>query len=122
MADSHCPLCFTELITKNVTPYMECGGDEMELDHYQKHQYREYKLSFEQRLVLCDFCDVDFGSFDPTYFGFPTGQKVGLEHFNFVRDVRDNSLRKDKYCPSCQYRLSFLKFMSLAFLLIAVLF
>jgi hypothetical protein len=90
---------------------MECGGNETELNHYQEHQYNEYELYFQQRLVLCGFCAVDFSSFDPTFFGFEKGKRLGLQDFSFVREVRNKELRLDKFCPSCNYRLPFLNFM-----------
>ncbi|MBX2842903.1 MAG: hypothetical protein KTR26_14125 [Flammeovirgaceae bacterium] len=111
MKDSFCPLCYSALEVKEVTPCMECGGDDFEQDHYKEHKYAEYELYFGQRLILCNFCDVDFGSFDPTYFGFPPGTKVGIGDFHFIREISDKELRKDKYCPECGYRLSFLKFV-----------
>lgn len=90
---------------------MECGGDEFELDHYREHSYKEYEVYYGQRLVFCDFCEVDFGSYDPTYFGFPQGTRLGLDDWEFVKYVEDKELRKDKYCPNCQHRLPFLKFV-----------
>lgn len=111
MAESYCPICYTELQVKEVTPCMQCGADEFELDHYKTHKYREYELYFGQRLILCDFCDVDFGSYDPTYFGFPKNRRVGFEDFIFIKDIEDKELRKDKFCPQCCNRLPFLKFI-----------
>ena len=111
MAESNCPLCYTELIKKQVTPCMECGGDEMELNHFTEHNYKEYEVFFGQKLILCNFCDVDFGSYDPTHFGFEKGKKIGYEYFDFVRDIMDKDLKMDKYCPNCKCRLPFLKFV-----------
>ena len=111
MAESHCPICFTKLVAKEVTPCMDCGGNESVINHGQNGQYREYELYFQQRLILCDFCDVDFGSYDPTYFGFGRGKKLGYQDFNFTREIFDRSLKKDKYCLECKHRLSFLKFV-----------
>lgn len=90
---------------------MECGADEFELDHYLDHNYNEYELFFGLRLVLCDFCDVDFGSYDPTFFGFKNRKSLGFEHFHFIREVTDKTMHYDKYCPKCVYRLPFLKFV-----------
>lgn len=111
MGSINCPICCTELVTKNVTPCMECGGDDFEKEHYKDHIYREYEAYFGQRIVLCDFCDVDFGSCDPVYFGFEKGKRVGYEDFNFVKEINDLEIRKDKYCPKCKHRLIFLTFV-----------
>ena len=111
MTDTNCPLCYTELIVKDTTPCMECGSVELELDHFKNHDYKEYELYFGQRLILCDFCVVDFSSFDPTYFGFSAGKKLGFGDWAFIQDIHNKNLRKDKYCPQCKHRLPFLKFV-----------
>jgi hypothetical protein len=90
---------------------MECGADDFELDHYKEHEYKVYEVYFGQRLILCDFCEVDFASYDPTYFGFPKGRPIGLKDWSFVREITEKELRKDKYCSNCQHRLPFLKFV-----------
>jgi len=112
MSESHCPLCYSELESRQVTPCMECGGDSFEMDHYEEHMYKKYELYFGMRLVLCDFCDVDFGSYDPTFFGFPANKRVGWEDFKFIKDIHDKSLARDKYCPHCKLRLPFLQFVT----------
>ena len=91
---------------------MECGGDEMELDHYQEHNYREYEVYFNQKIILCEFCDVDFGSYDPAHFGFEKGKRVGHKDFNFVKDITEKQLRLDKFCTNCKHRLPFLNFIN----------
>src|SRR4028119_1295081 len=108
MNETNCPLCFAKMIVTDSSPCMECGADDFERDHYQSHDYTEYETYFGQRLILCDFCDVDFGSYDPTYFGFPKDRRLGLEEWNFIRDISDKELRPDKYCPECKHRLPFL--------------
>lgn len=111
MPTPQCPLCYTKLIEKKVTPCMECGGIKTELDHYEKHNYREYEAYFGQRIILCNFCDVDFSSFDPTYFGFKKNKKISFTDFSFVKDINDKQLRIDMFCPNCNYRLPFLNFI-----------
>lgn len=111
MKKINCPICESKLISKKVTPCMECGGAVKKLDHYREHKFTEYEVYFEQRLILCDFCDVDFSSFDPTYFGFKKGQRIGLNDFNYVREITNKELYFDKYCNECNLRLPFLKFI-----------
>lgn len=111
MSDTNCPLCNSILEVQEVTPCMECGSDDFEQDHYKEHDYAEYELYFGQRLILCDFCQVDFSSYDPTYFGFSLGTRLGLNDFQFIREITDVELRKDKCCPECGQRLPFLKFV-----------
>ena len=111
MKETNCPVCFTELIIKKVTPCAECGADDVELDHYKEHTYHEYVLYHEIRLVLCDFCDVDFASYNPTYFGFEKGRRIGYQDFKFVRKITDIKVVHGKYCPECNNTLPFLKFV-----------
>jgi len=111
MKDTNCPICDTKLAVKDATPCMECGIDDFELDHYKEHEYNEYEVYFGQRLILCDFCDVDFGSYDPVYFGFKKGQNLGFNDWSFIKKIDNKELRQTKFCPTCNYPLSFLKFV-----------
>jgi len=105
MNDNNCPVCNSGLLTKEVSPCMDCGRSE------PGSSYTEYEVYFNQRLVLCNFCAVDFGSYKPAYFGFPNDRKIGLHDFNFVREIIDKSLRTDKYCPNCRKGVEFMKFV-----------
>jgi len=113
MQATHCPICYELLEVREVGPCMECGSDPREIEEARagQHTYAEYRIFGELSLVLCDFCQADFSSYDPTFFGLVPGQRVGMEHgWIFVRDVQP-VLTKDKCCPSCGYRLPFLEFI-----------
>ena len=112
MRISHCPLCYGELETREVTPCMECGGEPIELQHLAegRHTYAELRVFGELALVLCDFCQVDFGSRDPAFFGLPRHARIGFDKMQFLRDVPATP-GHDKYCPDCGLRLAFLKFV-----------
>jgi hypothetical protein len=64
------------------------------------------------RLVLCDFCIVDFGSYNPSFFGLPRDRGVRWQDLRFIKRVHEPSLGQDKYCPSCDHRLTFLNFVA----------
>jgi hypothetical protein len=91
---------------------MDCGASEAGLQQHTTATYTEYEVYFNQRLVLCNFCYVDFGSYKPEYFGLSRQKTIGLPDFNFVQDVTDKTLRVDKFCPECNKRLPFLKLVS----------
>ncbi len=55
---------------------------------------------------------VDFGSYTSAFFGFNKMQ--GYEKMKFIKPIYDKRLSKDKYCPDCDHRLSFLRFVSKA--------
>lgn len=108
----NCPVCFEPGIQKELTPCMDCGGEESEKDHYTEHEYKEWEVLFGERLILCNFCDADFASYKTDFFGFKNGRSIGFEHFNFIKDIRDKKLKIGWYCSSCQMTHSFLNFVA----------
>jgi hypothetical protein len=116
MSETHCPLCYTELEVADVAPCMECGNLPEEIEHALagKHTYAEMRIFDDLALVLCDFCQVDFGSFNPEIFGLPRDARIGYDKMQFLRDVEEIRIGKDKVCPSCKYQLPFLKFVQQA--------
>ena len=95
---------------------MECGSDPREIDEARagKHTYSEWRIFGDLSLVLCDFCSLDFSSYDPTFFGLPRGTRVGMDAprgWEFVREIPP-VITKDKCCPQCGYRLPFLEFVA----------
>jgi hypothetical protein len=116
MSDSQYPICYAPLEVTDVAPCMECGNIPQAIEHALagKHSYAEMRIFGDLTLVLCDFCQVDFGSYDPTFFGLPRGARIGYEKMQFLRAVGEVFIVKDKYCPQCGYRLPFLKFVQKA--------
>ena len=94
---------------------MDCGFDPEEIEHARAgmHTYAEYCVFGDLSLVLCNFCQCDFSSYDPTFFGLPRGTRVGMERprgWKFVREVQP-AIVKDKCCAKCRHRLPFLEFV-----------
>jgi len=83
----------------------------VELEHLKdgKHKYAELEL-FGATLVLCDFCQADFDSYAPSYFR-RTGRPRFSKQMHVLRDVTEPAMSKDKYCPNCNRRLAFLRFL-----------
>ena len=111
MKETACPLCQGPLEVREVAPCEECGGDPDEVKHWTEHKFTEYEVFPGLRLVLCNFCDVDFESYHPDFFGLKDRKRMGLRHMSIVRGVTPSALGKDKYCASCGYRLAFLRFV-----------
>jgi hypothetical protein len=111
-----CPLCFTELEVRDVTPCATCGGSPGELVHLRDghHTFHVFRVFGELELPLCNFCMVDFGSQDPGYFGLPPRTRIGLDRMQFVRDIAEPRIETDKFCPRCGHRLAFLRFVDAA--------
>jgi hypothetical protein len=95
---------------------MDCGHRPEEIEHALAgiHSFAEMRIFDELTLILCDFCQVDFSSYDPTYFGLEAGSRMGYRRMQFVRDVEERFIRKAKYCPECDRVLPFLQFLEKA--------
>ena len=111
--ETHCPLCATALEEREVAPCEECGGFPLELEHFRagRHSYAEYEVFGGLRLVLCNFCDANFSTFDPVFFGLPRNAPCGHESMRHVLTVKPAGTSRDRFCPSCRYRLAFLRFV-----------
>jgi hypothetical protein len=111
-----CPLCFGVLEVREVAPCDECGGDPREIEDFQEgvHTYHRLEVFPGLELTLCDFCMVDFGSYNPAYFGLPRDASIGFQHMRLVADLPNPSVGKDEYCPACKLRLAFLRFVAAA--------
>jgi len=116
MSDKYCPICYEKLETAEVAPCEECGHREGEIKHALegRHTYDEMRILGDLCLILCDFCQVDFGSYRPEFFGLPPKAKIGYEKMQFLRSIDDHSIKKDKVCPNCHRRVQFLQFVSKA--------
>ena len=110
----NCPLCGDDMESREVSPCMDCGWDPVELDHLDdsKHTYHELEVLPGHRLVLCNFCMVDFGSYEPEYFGLPKNYSLGYEHMKMIRDVANPKQEIDSYCATCKGRSKFLNFVA----------
>src|SRR5262245_22994042 len=113
MSTEQCPLCFAPLEAREVAPCMECGAFPEELQHFAegRHTYAEYRIFGELSLVLCNFCQVDFGSNDPRYFGLAENVRIGFEKMSLVRNVDPSPVTYDQVCPVCKHRLAYLRFV-----------
>ncbi len=111
MLENYCPICYSKLEVKEVAPCMECGHLDEELEHFHSHTFSEMRIFGELSLILCNFCQVDFGSFNPEFCGLPRNTKIGFKNMKFVRLIENVLIKKDKYCPECHHRIQFLNFV-----------
>jgi hypothetical protein len=113
-------MCGEELVVREVTPCIDCGALEEQVNLLKQDiaegfahdaiNFNEYRVFGDVEATFCDFCAVDFGSYDPTYFGLPKGARFGYEKMQFLKSVDRPSIGRDKYCPACNLRLAFMKF------------
>ena len=108
-----CPICFNPLDVRDVAPCWDCGALPEELDECLKgeHEYSEWEVFPGLRVVFCDICVLDFGSYDPTYFGLPKGTRLDMDTMSLIKNIEHPQITKDGYCPQCNHRLAFLKFI-----------
>lgn len=113
MQETHCPICYGELEAREVAPCDDCGGSPKELEHFREgiHSYNVYTVFDGMELALCDFCYLDFTSYNSDFFGLPKGQRIGPTKMNFVRSVDQPSLQMGKVCTQCGLRLTFARFV-----------
>lgn len=111
---THCPICHTVPEVIEVAPCRDCGHMRRELEELSRgeHTDSEFRVFGDNRIVLCDFCDADFGSYLPTYFRLPeSGRVIDDPHLEFVRVFpKPWVVTKDKFRPDCQRRLRFIEF------------
>ncbi len=111
---TNCPICLAQLQEIEVAPCFDCGHIHRELDECIRgeHEYHVFEI-WGQEIVLCDFCDADFGSYSPDYWGLPEGPLPDYP-LHLVRKVESPSIGRDLYCANCNHRLDFLLFRSRA--------
>ncbi len=114
MNPEQCPICFTGMETREVAPCMDCGALPDELRHFHEglHTYAEFRVFDSLRLILCNFCCVDFGSYQPEYFGLPDSVRLSFGRMTLIQEVHPPEKTFDKVCPDCGKRLAFLRFVS----------
>jgi len=114
MSDAVCPICEGQLEVIDVAPCFDCGHKARELEELSRnrHIYHVFRAFDLTNIVLCDFCDADFGSYKPDYFGYPhTGQVIGTDGLELVGELpKPWESKREEYCPKCQHRLAFLEF------------
>ncbi|MBB4132960.1 MULTISPECIES: hypothetical protein [unclassified Xanthomonas] len=106
----NCPFCSSTLEAIDVAPCFDCGHATQELEHFSRkeHEYNVFEL-WDREIVLCDFCDADFGSYYPDYWGLPDGP-LPIYPLTLLREVDNPSITQDFYCATCKHRLDFLMF------------
>ena len=105
------------MVRQDVAPCMDCGARPAELDHFARgrHTYSEWQIfpDLPDRLVLCEFCEADFPSYDAAYFGIRAEVEPG-QYRKFVRARTDVAPLEDWVCPECVRRQGFVDFVARA--------
>jgi len=95
---------------------MSCGHVSEEIEEFRagNHKYHELEVFPGLPLVLCEFCQVDFSSYDPTYFGLPRDRTSDLRRMNMITEDHTKETRSDLVCTKCNHPLPFLEFVAQA--------
>jgi hypothetical protein len=112
--DSQCPVCFSVLEIRDVTPCHICGAWNGMVEAFAPDLvFEEWRLPGGAVIILCDACKLE-------EFMVPGGcaERLGLRNIRlaindlqFVRTMQSPKIGKDKFCPSCNLRLAFLKLL-----------
>jgi hypothetical protein len=106
-----CPACGEVLNIIDVAPCDDCGGFPKEIEHFKnkEHKYAKFEV-YGSILTLCNFCDVDFSSYAPSFWGLKTQQRPGYGSpgFRKISEIPHDklSIKKGKFCPHCNARLT----------------
>jgi hypothetical protein len=116
MQETHCPICYGELEVRELAPCDDCGAKPEELEHFRQglHTYAVYRVFQDLELTLCNFCDVDFGSYNPEFFGLHKKSQIGYDKMSLVRRVDQPAVQLGKVCTQCGLRLTFARFVAQA--------
>ena len=119
--NTHCPLCYEELTTVETTPCISCGQSEISLKilkqdinesfSHDSVTYSNYRAFEEIEIILCNLCTFDFSSVNPEFFGLENNKTIFPSNFQFLTEVENPEIGKDKYCSSCNMRLAYLLFV-----------
>jgi hypothetical protein len=112
MNPEFCPVCYAQLAVREVTPCWVCGGEPVEVESARsgEHHYALLRIG-ERQVLLCSFCQEDFGSDEPTWWRADMRAQPGCEKLEYLHAVDQQSTVRDKFCDQCGKRLAYLKFM-----------
>lgn len=111
-----CPICDGALEPRAVSPCLLCGGEAESVEHHLTglHGYAEYELFDGLRIVLCNYCALDFPRQDPELFGLPPDPPLEREDLRLRARLERPEFEQDLYCPACEKRLAYLDFLAAA--------
>jgi len=105
------------------TPCIDCGASERSLDilridieddfKHDSKNYALYRAFGVTEEIFCNFCPYEFTSYSPEFYGFDKNKKFAPTDFQFLKQITEPEISKDKFCKSCNRRLAFLLFTKL---------
>lgn len=116
MGRSQCPICYSPLEVRDVTPCFICGGwPEIVARFDPAIGFTEARLPSGQSLVLCRGCRLeDFMVPGGWGYRLVPDEKLPVNALRWVRDVEEPRLGCDKFCTTCNLRLAFAEVIATA--------
>jgi hypothetical protein len=106
---SQCPVCYSPLDVRDVTPCFVCGGSPESVVRFEPAaEFTEFRLPGGQSLVLCRGCELE-EFMVPGGWGYRLApeEKLPANALRRVRAMVGPQLGRDKFCPTCNLRLAF---------------
>jgi hypothetical protein len=104
-----CPCCFSPLEVRDVTPCDVCGGWPESITRFNTLPvYSEYRFPSGHTVVLCQACVLE-EFMVPSGWGYrlALGEGLPINSLQRVRAIQSPRIRPDKFCETCNLRLSF---------------
>lgn len=94
-----------------MAPCLDCGHMPRELEELRRgeHRYGVWEVFPGERMILCDFCDADFGSYGGEYWGLPPDRDLVLHEEQYVGKLEAPAAEVDWLCARCRHRLAFIR-------------
>ncbi len=115
MGQAQCPVCYTALEVRAVTPCFVCGGWEGLAERLETATFREYRLPGGQPIVLCGACELEEFMVRGGW-GYQLGleRRLPVNELKWVCEIERPQLGRDKFCPTCNLRLAFIHLVATA--------
>ncbi len=113
MGQLQCPICYSPLEIRDVSPCFVCGGwPEIVTQFDSTAEYREFRLPDGKPITLCRPCILEEFMVDGGY-GYQLFPKESLpiDALQLIRIVPDPKLIHDKFCTSCNRRLALIEIL-----------
>jgi hypothetical protein len=111
---SQCPVCYSPLEIRAVTPCFICGGWSDSVAQFDPAaEFREYRLPQEPILILCRVCELE-EFMVPGGWGYQLApnENPPINALCWMRTVPAPQLSLDKFCPTCKLRRVFLEILA----------
>ena len=116
-----CPECGDELDIRDVAPCADCGHvhefvdvlrqDIAENFSHDSKEYNLYRAYDEVEVILCTACACGLESFAPDFWGYKGKKRLRFQDLEFLRQINEPVIAKDKFCATCKMRLAFIHFV-----------